>query len=108
MIAIHIPLMKARQNKTSMDGTDYVVFLRLHGEYLQRLTTELTTALATLEHALRGQTWPPRGVRGPIQRLAEAQRLLNTETESFGRRLTHFLRVTHYTPGSREPPQAAD
>jgi hypothetical protein len=68
MFAIRILLLKARQNKTPMDVTDRVVALCLQGEYLQRLTTELTTALAALGHALREQRGSPRvEAGGPIQ-----------------------------------------
>lgn len=101
MVAILIPLMKARRIKTPMEVADRVMVLRLHGEYVWRLTTELTTALTALEHALREQSGNPRaGARGSIQRPAETQRLLGAETESFGQRLTHFLRVTAAPPVS--------
>jgi hypothetical protein len=84
-LEIRIPITKVRQKNPPMDLKTHDALLHSHSDYLQRLTTEPSTAPTTLEHALSEQAGDPgAGAQVPLQKLAEAQQLLSTEAKSVG------------------------
>ena len=76
----------------SLETKDYVSVLRLHGEYLRKLDTELLAELEKLEQALRMQPETSHAVPvSLIDQIAQLQRHLAGEANMFHLRLQAFL-----------------
>jgi hypothetical protein len=74
-----------------MNAELYIDILRAHGEYVAKLTTELTTTLGALEEVVSNQQYNADTISSQTEKIAELHRLLATEAEMFCRRLKAFI-----------------
>jgi hypothetical protein len=74
-----------------MNAELYINILRTHGEYVTKLTTEITTMLRALEDGVNNQQYNSDTISSHNEKISELHRLLATEADMFCRRLKGFI-----------------
>jgi hypothetical protein len=94
---------QTRQKTRPMDVKLHVTILRLHGEYLARLLTEVSTQLGALEQTLsEGNALTSADTEGCLAEVASFQTRLCMEGEMFCKRLHLFVEESKTVHGVPE------